>query len=102
MVYKLKAKKMAGTVSLRTLPIFISGQNVYKTQTAQEALRRLLSTYIFTQQLIRKISEIISCLSLLCGMAKKSGPSLKRSANYYFQPCLQKHTHKAPIIAAPN
>lgn len=49
MGYKRKAKKMAGTVSLRTLPIFISGQNVYKTQTSQEVLRRPLRACNLTQ-----------------------------------------------------
>ena len=73
---------MAGTVSLRTLPIFISGQHVYKTQTSQEALRRLLSAHIFTQQLIRKTSEIIACLSLLGGAVKRSGPSYDSPLTY--------------------
>ena len=82
MVYKRKAKKWQGRYQLRTLPIFISGQNVYKTQTSQEALRRLLPARIFTQQLIRKTSEIIACLSLLGGAVKRSGPSYDSPLTY--------------------
>ena len=83
---------MAGTVSLRTLLIFISGQNVYKTQTSLEALRRSLSAYIFTQQLIRKTSEIIACLSLLGGVVKRSGlsydspPFLNNTVDFFTRP----------------
>jgi hypothetical protein len=63
---------MAGTVSLRTLPIFISGQNLNKTQTLQEALRSPLAMRILPQQLIRNDSEISACMSLLGKMVKKA------------------------------
>ena len=80
---------MAGTVSLRTLPIFISGQNLNKTQTLHEALRGPLAMRILPQQLIRNDSEISACQSLLGRAVKRSGPS-------YDSPLTDNYTYLYP------
>lgn len=82
MAYKLKAKKWQGRYHSVPCLFLFPGKMYTKTQTSQEALRQLLSAHIFTQQLIRKTSEIIACLSLLGGAVKRSGPSYDSPLTY--------------------